>query len=52
VTSSRDGTVRTYACELCRSTDDLIALAGARLAGLARTLSPAQRARYLGSAAS
>ena len=32
----RDGTVRTYDCELCRPVDDLVALARARLARLQR----------------
>jgi WD40 repeat protein len=47
VTSSRDGTVRTYTCALCRSTDDLLALADTRVARLTRPLTPTQRRRYL-----
>jgi WD40 repeat protein len=47
LTASRDGTVRTYTCELCGGIDDLLALARARLAGLARTLTPALREQYL-----
>ena len=47
LTSSRDGTVRTYTCDLCGGIDGLLALANARLAGMARPLTPAQRERYL-----
>jgi WD40 repeat protein len=51
LTSSRDGTVRTYTCELCGGTDELLALADARLTELGRRLTPAERERYLGAAA-
>jgi WD40 repeat protein len=35
VTAARDGTVRTYDCEVCRPLDDLVSLARARLAATA-----------------
>ena len=35
VTASQDGTARIYACELCGSLDDLIALARTRIADIA-----------------
>ena len=47
LTSSRDGTVRTYSCELCAGVDELLILAKARLAALSRLLTPAERARYI-----
>jgi WD40 repeat protein len=47
LTSSRDGTVRAYTCELCGGIDDLLAVASARLAALSRPLTPAERERYL-----
>jgi WD40 repeat protein len=47
LTSSRDGTVRMYFCELCGGIDDLLGLANARIDGLARLMTPAQRQRYL-----
>ncbi len=47
LTSSRDGTVRTYTCELCGNIEALLAAANARLAALARPLTPAERDRYL-----
>jgi WD40 repeat protein len=47
LTSSRDGTVRTYSCELCAGLDELLILAKARLAALSRLLTPAERARYI-----
>ena len=46
-TSGIDGTVRTYVCEVCRSGDALLAVARRRLAVTGRTLTPAQRARFL-----
>jgi WD40 repeat protein len=47
LTSSRDGTVRTYLCELCGGIDDLQRLANERMAGLSRGLTQIQRRRYL-----
>ena len=47
LTSSRDGTLRTYTCELCGNIEDLLTTAKARLATLARPLTPAERNRYL-----
>lgn len=47
LTSSRDGTVRTYSCDLCAGLDELLILAKARLAALSRLLTPAERARYI-----
>ncbi len=47
LTSSRDGTVRTYTCELCGNIEALLSAANARLAALARPLTPAERDRYL-----
>jgi hypothetical protein len=51
LTSSRDGSVRTYFCEVCGGIDELLAVADARLAGLERRLTPQERERYLGAAA-
>jgi WD40 repeat protein len=51
LTSSRDGTLRTYTCELCGNIADLLTAANARLAALARTLTPSERKRYLSTAA-
>jgi WD40 repeat protein len=47
LTSSRDGTVRTYRCDLCGRLDELLALARRQLAATHRTLTPAERRRYL-----
>jgi hypothetical protein len=47
LTSSRDGTVRSYLCQLCGGIDALLGLADTRIAGLARLMTPAQRERYL-----
>lgn len=47
LTSSRDGTVRSYACEVCGGLDALVRVAEARLAALAAPLSPGDRQRYL-----
>jgi WD40 repeat protein len=47
VTSSADGTVRTYRCDLCGGLDELLALARRQLAATHRTLTPAERRRYL-----
>jgi WD40 repeat protein len=51
LTSSRDGTVREYTCQLCGGIDDLLAAADARLAALSRPLTPGQRRRYLSGSA-
>ncbi len=48
VTSEEDGVVRRWVCELCGGLGELTALAQARLRGTDRTLSAAERARYLG----
>jgi WD40 repeat protein len=48
VTGGVDGTVRTYTCEVCGSLDELVALAGERLAATGRELTPEERERYLG----
>jgi WD40 repeat protein len=47
VTASGDGTVRVFQCTACGSIDELIRLARARLASLERTLTEAERLRYL-----
>ena len=47
LTSSRDGTVRHFVCEICGSSDQLVARAEARLARTGRELTPAERARFL-----
>ena len=47
VTSSADGTVRTYRCDLCGGLDELLTLAQRQLAATHRTLTPAERRRYL-----
>ena len=46
-TIGADGTLRAYACEVCGGVPELLRLAEQRLAGTARTLSPAERRRYL-----
>jgi WD40 repeat protein len=48
VTAERDGTVRTYHCDICGTLPELMQLAGARLAATRRTLTPEERRRYLG----
>ena len=48
VTGGADGTVRTYRCVICSGVDELIPLAGNRLAGTRRQLTQAERERYLG----
>jgi WD40 repeat protein len=48
VTGDADGTVGTYLCEVCGSLDDLFTLANRRLARTGRSLTDAERARYLG----
>jgi WD40 repeat protein len=47
LTSSRDGTVRAYTCEICGEVDALVAVAEARLTSLARPLAPADREQYV-----
>ena len=47
VTASIDGTVRSFRCETCARTDGLLALARRRLAATGRSLTPAERKRYL-----
>ena len=47
LSTSADGTVRTYLCELCGGASDLLRIARARLAALADNLSTAERERYL-----
>jgi WD40 repeat protein len=47
LTTSADGTVRTYFCDLCGGTTDLLRIARARLEALGDDLSPAERKRYL-----
>lgn len=48
VTREQDGTVRRYVCELCGGLDELAALARSRLQATERTLTDAERSRYLG----
>ena len=48
VTREEDGVVRRYRCELCGGLDELAALARSRLRATGRTLTDADRARYLG----
>ena len=47
-TGGVDGTVRLYRCDICGGLDDLVALADSRLARTGRTLTDAERERYLG----
>jgi WD40 repeat protein len=47
LTAAGDGTVRTYACDLCGGTRDLIRLAVLRLEALAAHLTASERALYL-----
>ena len=44
-----DGTVRTYRCELCGTTDELVEVAELRLDQLGSNLTPVERRRYLGA---
>ena len=46
--TSDDGTVRSYVCEVCGATDELIRAARQRLDQLGSNLTPAERQRYLG----
>ena len=46
-TAGADGTVRTYDCEVCRSGAALVAVARRRLEQTGRTLTPAERARFV-----
>jgi WD40 repeat protein len=48
VTREEDGTVRSYDCELCGGLHELSALARSRLRATERTLTDADRVRYLG----
>jgi WD40 repeat protein len=43
-----DGSLRAYACEVCGGTEELLRLAERRLDATGRTLTPAERQRYLG----
>ena len=47
LTSSRDGTIRLYTCEICGSPAQLVARAEARLAQTGRELTPAERRQFL-----
>jgi WD40 repeat protein len=47
-TTGADGTLRSYACEVCGGIPALLELAERRLAATGRTLTPAQRRRYFG----
>jgi WD40 repeat protein len=47
-TGGVDGTVRLYRCEICGGVHDLLSLADARLARTGRSLTDAERVRYLG----
>jgi WD40 repeat protein len=49
LTASRDRTVRTYDCDVCTDLPGLVALSRSRLAGTGRTLTRAERLRYLGA---
>jgi WD40 repeat protein len=42
-----DGTLRAYACDVCGGTTELLRLAQRRLDATGRTLTPAERRRYL-----
>ena len=48
VTGGVDGTVRTYACDICGGLDELLPLAARQLARTGRELTPEERDRYLG----
>lgn len=47
VVVARDGTVRTWFCDICGSLDELVALAEARLARTGRRLTAQERQRFL-----
>ncbi len=47
VTGGVDGTVRTYACDICGGIDHLLTLAGQRLAATRRELTAEEREQYL-----
>jgi len=47
VTAGTDGTVRTYACDLCGTVDDLVRLATLRLASTRRSFTAVERRLYL-----
>jgi WD40 repeat protein len=48
VSAGDDRTVRTYACELCGTEEQLLRLARRRLENLGRPLTPTERKRYIG----
>jgi WD40 repeat protein len=47
LTAGRDGTIRTYRCDICGNLPELVAFAKSRLARTGRVLTPAERAKYL-----
>jgi WD40 repeat protein len=47
-TIGADGTVRTYSCDVCGGTAELLRLAARRLQATGRILTPDERLRYLG----
>jgi WD40 repeat protein len=47
LSTSADGTVRTYFCDLCGRTPELLRIARSRLEALGDDLSPAEQKRYL-----
>jgi WD40 repeat protein len=47
-TIGADGTVRTYSCDVCGGTAELLRLAARRLQATGRSLTPDERLRYLG----
>ena len=47
VTASGDGTVRVFQCTVCGGVDELVRIARARVARLERSLTEAERLRYL-----
>ena len=48
LTREKDGTVRRWTCELCGGLDELVRLGEARLRATKRTLTDAERRRFLG----
>ena len=48
VTSEQGGSVRSYDCAICGTIPELLRLADARLRATGRTLTPAERRRYIG----
>jgi WD40 repeat protein len=51
LTASLDGTVRIYTCAVCDGLDGLVVAATARLAAISDPLTPAERARFVPTAA-